>query len=283
MEGSPLKALPVEYADLRRRVMNENGIHIIYPLGRDYGLSLDGSMDMFEGLTIRVIGYTYYPGSNYEIAIGGRDRVAYALMKWSGNYPYALLKPSSGRAYYETGSEAHYYGDAYSFAIRARYDNSKGESYQTIIFESSLNAVAFSWYGATHWEILHSGSNVHLSKHIYVVSPFVLPLETGLDKILKFVKMEIGTIAHYSGIYKGPSEIRVIAPGAVRDLARPVHSGITVRITVRKTMDYILFFADYATEPVVAQYRDLVTAGQDFVPHFTPNFNVRHVYVEVYT
>ncbi|KAL3184027.1 hypothetical protein MRX96_006339 [Rhipicephalus microplus] len=130
MEGSPLKALPVEYADLRRRVMNENGIHIIYPLGRDYGLSLDGSMDMFEGLTIRVIGYTYYPGSNYEIAIGGRDRVAYALMKWSGNYPYALLKPSSGRAYYETGSEAHYYGDAYSFAIRARYDNSKGESYQ---------------------------------------------------------------------------------------------------------------------------------------------------------
>ncbi|KAL1415410.1 hypothetical protein MTO96_006834 [Rhipicephalus appendiculatus] len=98
-----------------------------------------------------------------------------------------------------------------------------------------------------------------------------------------FVRMEVGTLANFSGIYNGPDEIRIIAPGGVRDLGRPVHSGITIRITVRKTLDNFTFLADYSTEPVVGSYRDLVLSGHEYLPRFSMNFNIRHVYLEVYT
>ncbi|KAL3184031.1 hypothetical protein MRX96_006343 [Rhipicephalus microplus] len=91
--------------------------------------------------------------------------------------------------------------------------------------------------------------------------------------------MEVGSIAHFSGIYSGPDEIRVISPGAVRDLGKPVHAGVSIRIAVTKTLNNFTFLADYATEPVVATYNDLVIVGHEFVPHFTMNFNIRHVYV----
>ncbi|XP_075730634.1 uncharacterized protein LOC142772319 [Rhipicephalus microplus] len=195
---------------------------------------------MYEGLTIRVIGYTLYPGSNYEIAIGGSDKRSFALWKWNGNYAYAFLKPTSGDLLYSLGTKPYYYGDHYSFAIRAQSDGVRGAAYQTINYETVWNAVAFSWYGAFHWEIIGPGTNMHLSKHIYVTSPATLPMESGLDSILKFVRMEIGTVAHYSGTYKGPSEIRVIAPGAVKDLARPVNSEITIIFRTQSEGDTII-------------------------------------------
>lgn len=279
----PQKPLPLAYADLLHRVINRNGIHIVYPLGRQYGVSLPGTINMFDGFTVRVIGYTIDPGPVYEIAIGGSDRVAYALMKWYEYKPLALLKPSSGASFSKEGNQPYYYSDYYSFAVRARHDLANGPSYQTIEFETALNAVAFSWHGANHWETLQYGTNVHLSKHCYDDLASDFPAATGLDPYLNFVQMEVGSIAHFSGIYSGPDEIRVISPGAVRDLGKPVHAGVSIRIAVTKTLNNFTFLADYATEPVVATYNDLVIVGHEFVPHFTMNFNIRHVYVEVYT
>ncbi|KAH8029967.1 hypothetical protein HPB51_006173 [Rhipicephalus microplus] len=66
----------------------------------------------------------------YEIAIGGSDRVAYALMKWYEYKPLALLKPSSGASFSKEGNQPYYYSDYYSFAVRARHDLANGPSYQ---------------------------------------------------------------------------------------------------------------------------------------------------------
>ncbi|KAL3248300.1 hypothetical protein MRX96_056562 [Rhipicephalus microplus] len=94
-----------------------------------------------------------------------------------------------------------------------------------------------------------------------------------------FVQMEVGTVAHYSGIYTGPNEIAVVAPGGVRDLGRPKHSGTVIRIAIRKTLNNYTFFADYATEPVIGKYQDLVVSGHEYTPRFSMNFNIRHVYM----
>ncbi|KAL1473092.1 hypothetical protein MTO96_038934 [Rhipicephalus appendiculatus] len=218
----------------------------------------------------------------YEFGVRGQGG-AYAFVKFDDSKPNAHVKPSSGKIEWEGTNQTYYYGDYYSFAIRGATDTSKGASYQAYVFDYKAIAIAFSWYGAKHYEYLYHENCVHLSKHYYDWPPSEFPTSTGLDPYLDhFVQMEVGTLAHYSGIYNGPDIIRIIAPGGVRDLGRPVHSGITIRITVRKTLDNFSFFADYGTEPSVAKYQDLVVSGHEYVPHFSMNFNIRHVYLEVY-
>ncbi|XP_070390882.1 uncharacterized protein [Dermacentor albipictus] len=97
-----------------------------------------------------------------------------------------------------------------------------------------------------------------------------------------FVLMEFGTIAHYTGEYIGTGEITVIAAGAVRDMGRPEHSGMTIRISIRKTLGRYIFFPDYLSRPVVAAFHDLVSTGHHYVPRFSKNFNVRQVHMEVF-
>lgn len=264
--------------------MNENGIHVIYPMGRDKSINHPGGFDMYEGFTLRVIGYVINPRATYEHAIGKGH--AYALMKIDQSSGQALsyAHPASKDSGISQREGRYYsYGDYYSFAVRGAYDSVKHDSYQMVEFERILDAVAFSWYGVGHWETLN-GSCVHLSKHYYDWPPSKFPTSTGLDPYLRtFVIMEVGTLAHFSGIYNGPDEIRIIAEGGVQDLGRPVNSGITIRIAVRKTLNNFTFFADYNTDPVVGNYRDLVTSGHNYVPRFSMNFNIRHVYMEVYT
>ncbi|KAL1446891.1 hypothetical protein MTO96_028708 [Rhipicephalus appendiculatus] len=65
------------------------------------------------------------------------------------------------------------------------------------------------------------------------------------------------------------SRIRIMATGAVRDLGRPAHSGLTIRIAVRKTLHNFTFSTDYGTEPVVGKYQDLVVSGHEYVPRFS--------------
>ncbi|XP_070390881.1 uncharacterized protein [Dermacentor albipictus] len=76
--------------------------------------------------------------------------------------------------------------------------------------------------------------------------------------------------------------ITVIAAGAVRDMGRPEHSGMTIRISIRKTLGRYIFFPDYLSRPVVAAFHDLVSTGHHYVPRFSKNFNVRQVHMEVF-
>ncbi|XP_070390879.1 uncharacterized protein [Dermacentor albipictus] len=138
--------------------------------------------------------------------------------------------------------------------------------------------------GVFHFETMHKGSIVHLSKHVAVEGGTErFPRSSGLDPFLNhFVLMEFGTIAHYTGEYIGTGEITVIAAGAVRDMGRPEHSGMTIRISIRKTLGRYIFFPDYLSRPVVAAFHDLVSTGHHYVPRFSKNFNVRQVHMEVF-
>lgn len=282
MTASPHNPLPPHIYELRHNVINNNGIHIIYPLGRDYSISFKGTIDAYEGFTIRVIAYTIDAGPTYEHAIAGSGG-AYALIKFYNHKPLAVMQPRSGNSYSQEKNDWHGYGRFFSFAIRARGDSYYGQSFQCLVNNGSISAVAFPWSGVRHWETMRTGTNVHLSLHAGDEDNAQFPTSTGLDPYLKhFVSMEPGTIAHYTGIYNGSNEVTIIATGAVKDLGRPTNAGVTIRIAIRKTLDTYTFFPDYGTEPVVAALYNLVPSGHDYVPRFSNNFNIRHVYMEVY-
>ncbi|KAL1430191.1 hypothetical protein MTO96_015307 [Rhipicephalus appendiculatus] len=157
--------------------MNENGIHVIYPMGRDKGITYPGTFNMYKGFALRVIGYVNNPYITYEHAVGQAN--AYALMKFNNGHGHSAARPISGNVADKDGSRAYYYGDYYSFAIRGEYGTRK-EAYQTFDFEDKLGAMEFPWYGAKHFEYLVKRSCVHLSKHFCDWPPADFPTSTGL-------------------------------------------------------------------------------------------------------
>lgn len=282
MSVSPQDPLPPHVYELRHKIINNNGIHIIYPLGRDFAITFKDYIDVYEGFTIRIIAYTLDSGPTYEHAIGGQQG-AYALVKFYYNKPLAVMQPRSGNSYSQERNDYHGYGRFFTFAIRARDDSYYGQSFQCLVDNDSISAVAFPWSGVRHWETMRRGTNVHLSIHAGDEDGALFPTSTGLDPFLThFVCMQTGTIAHYTGIYNGSNEIRIMATGAVKDLGRPKNAGVTIRIAIRKTLDTYTFFPDYGTEPVVAAFYNLLPSGHEYVPRFSNNFNIRQVYMEVY-
>ncbi|XP_050033885.2 uncharacterized protein [Dermacentor andersoni] len=281
MDMSPHTPLKPHHYELRHKIMNLNGIHTIYPLGRDFANTFTGTFDAYEGLTVRVFGYTRDAGLPYEIAIGnGR---AFCLMKFSQLKP---LGATDGENKWSSDKNNHVYGPGtfYTFALRAITDSYYGESFQAIVEEEAVTHTTLLWKGASHWEIMQDGCMVHLSKHVGDEEGTTkFPTSTGLDPLLNhFVLMEVGTIAHYTGVYSGTSEVTVMAVGAVQDMGRPNHSGVTIRISIRKTLDTYIFFPDYGSEPVVAAFDDLVLTGHQYAPRFSKNFSVRQVHMEVF-
>ncbi|XP_075543618.1 uncharacterized protein LOC142578084 isoform X2 [Dermacentor variabilis] len=216
----------------------------------------------------------------YEHAIAGGG--AYCVVKFYQLKPIAVVKGSSYGG--EESNEVYGAGTFYTLAIRATKDSYYGESFGAIVDKQVLKYVAFSWSGISHWETIHRASMVQLSKHIGDEEGTTkFPTSTGLDPFLShFVKMEVGSIAHYTGVYSGTSEVTVIAVGAVQDMGRPNRAGVTIRVSIRKTLDTYIFFPDYGSEPVVAAFDNLVSTGHHYVPRFSKNFSVRQVHMEVF-
>ncbi|XP_070390872.1 uncharacterized protein [Dermacentor albipictus] len=280
MDMSPHTPLKPHHYELRHKIMNNNGIHIIYPLGRDFAIGFPGNFDAYEGLTVRVFGYTRDAGPLYEHAIArGSD---YCLIKFSKLKPIAYINAWS----YDSKKNDHVYGPGtfYTFAIRAIKDKEDRESFEAIVEEEAVKYGVISWSGVAHYEIIDKGKMVHLSQHVGDEEGTTkFPTSTGLDPYLNsFVSMEVGTIAHYTGVYSGTSEVRVNAVGAVQDMGRPNHSGVTIRISIRKTLLNYIFFSDYGSEPVVAPFGNLVSTGHRYAPRFSMNFSVRQVHMEVF-
>nr|XP_054926675.1 uncharacterized protein LOC129384965 isoform X2 [Dermacentor andersoni] len=269
MDMSPHTPLRPHHYEMRQKIMNRNGIHIIYPFGRDFAIQFPGKFDAYQGLTVRVFGYTRDAGPTYEHAIG--NGVAYALMKFVQLKPAAVLRGPSGFPYGTEKKEFYGPGTFYTFAIRAIRESYFGESFQAMVDQQPLNYVIFPWSGVSHWETMKDGYMVHLSKHVGdEVGTTKFPRTTGLDPFLNhFIMMEVGTIAHYTGEYIGTGDkndfllkalrntkgvtllldvagITVMAVGAVRDMGRPNESGVTIRISIRKTLG-----RRYSTKPVL--------------------------------
>ncbi|XP_070390876.1 uncharacterized protein [Dermacentor albipictus] len=244
MDMSPRIPLKPHHYKLRHKIVNNNGIHIIYPLGRDFQIKFPGKFDAYEGLTVRVFGYTRDAGPTYEHAIG-RGR-AHCLIKFSELKPIAYIKNKT----YRSKKNNHVYGPGtfFTFAIRAIKDSYYGESFEAIVEEEAVNYGVFPWSGVSHWETMVKGKMVHLSKHIGDEEGTTkFPTSTGLDPYLNnFVLMEVGTVAHYTGEYSGTSEVTVMAVGAVRDMGRPNQSRVTIRISIRKSLG-----RRYTTKPVL--------------------------------
>ncbi|KAL1430192.1 hypothetical protein MTO96_015308 [Rhipicephalus appendiculatus] len=98
---------------------------------------------MYEGFTLRVIGFTVSPQELYEHAVGGKAG-GFALMKWQHSKSFALAKPVSGDEAGQPGYRTYTYGDYYSFALRAASDKN-GEAYQMYEFDYKLLAMGFPW------------------------------------------------------------------------------------------------------------------------------------------
>ncbi|XP_070390868.1 uncharacterized protein [Dermacentor albipictus] len=282
MEVSPHTPLKPHHYELRHKIMKNNGIHIIYPLGRDFAIKFPENFDAYEGLTVRVFGYIRDADPTYEHGIGGIDESKECKLKFSELKPLAVI---NGKGFNSKEND-HVYGSGafYSFAIRAIKESYFGESFQAIVEEEAVNYAAFPWSGVHHWETMVDGKMVHLSKHIGDEEGTTkFPTSTGLDPFLKhFVSMEVGTVAHYTGVYSGTSEVTVMAVGKRLDMGRPSHSSVTIRISIRMTLDAYIFFPDYGSEPVVAELDNLVSTGDQYAPRFSKNFSVRQVHMEVF-
>ncbi|XP_065310147.1 uncharacterized protein [Dermacentor albipictus] len=283
MAVSPHTPLRPHHYELRHKIMNNNGIHIIYPLGRDFAIHFPGKFDAYEGLTVRVFGYTRDAGPTYEHAIGNESG-AYSLMKFYDLKPLAVVHSMGGGSDSKPKEEVYGSGTFYTFAIRAIKDKKSRESFEAIVDKEALDYAVFPWSGVSHWETIQKGKMVHLSKHIGDEEGTTkFQTSTGLDPYLNhFVLMEVGTIAHYTGVYSGTSEVTVKAVGAVQDMGRPNRSGVTIRISIRKTILNYIFLTNYGSKPVVAPFENLVSTGHGYAPRFSENFSVRQVHMEVF-
>ncbi|XP_070392281.1 uncharacterized protein [Dermacentor albipictus] len=270
MDMLPHIPLGPHHYEMRRQIMNKNGIHIIYALGRDFAIQFAGKFDAYKDLTVRVFGYVVDTDPTYEHGI--RNGVRYAKVIFSGLKARAVLRQARNTEYGTTTNYVYGPGTTYTFAIRAILESYFGESLQAIVEEEAVRFVRCPWSGVFHFETMHKGSIMHLSKHVAVEDPF----------LNHFVLMEVGTIAHYTGEYIGTGDITVMAAGTVEHMGRPNQSGVTIRISIRKTLGRYIFFPDYGSVPVVAAFHSLVSTGHHYVPRFSKNFSVRQVHMEVF-
>ncbi|XP_075527044.1 uncharacterized protein LOC142559314 [Dermacentor variabilis] len=167
MATSPHTPLKPHHYALRHKIMNNNGIHIIYPLGRDFSIEFPGRFDAYEGLTVRVFGYTLDADPTYEHAISNGG--AYCTMKFYKLKPLAVLQGTSGISYTDDdvkNDQVYGSGTFFSFAIRAIMDSYYGESFQAIVDKQALKYAVFPWSGVSHREQMDEGKMVHLSKHV---------------------------------------------------------------------------------------------------------------------
>ncbi|XP_070392622.1 uncharacterized protein [Dermacentor albipictus] len=258
----------------------------LVPLGVFFGLphAALGALKSPSTTKWSLVPESQYPSicKEYEHGIGGIDGSKECKLKFSELKPLAVINGTG----FNSKENDHVYGSGafYSFAIRAIKESYFGESFQAIVEEEAVNYAAFPWSGVHHWETMVDGKMVHLSKHIGDEEGTTkFPTSTGLDPFLThFVLMEVGTVAHYTGVYSGKSEVTVMAVGKRLDMGRPSHSGVTIRISIRMTLDAYIFFPDYGSEPVVAEYDNLVSTGDQYAPRFSKNFSVRQVHMEVF-
>nr|XP_054926579.1 uncharacterized protein LOC129384928 [Dermacentor andersoni] len=283
---SPHTPLTAELLLIRQQIMSGNGINIIYPLGRDHGISYPGSFPSYDGFAASVFGYVVYPGTVCEFGLTG-SRGGYLLLKTAGSEKaVAVARPDNSSAvYFGDGGSGYRYGQQYLFRFRAAYDPNVDRRALKAIEVTSVTYTQVMDISElyVHEYFASSGSHVFLSLHFGDFPPVEFPTQTGLDPIIAgVVTMEVGSYAVYEGIYSGSDAIGINAPGAVRDLGKPQTSGVTVRIGVRKNLTMYVFLADYGTAPVSAPFSELLMTGHYYVPRFTPNFNVRRVQIETY-
>lgn len=264
--------------------MDQNGIHIMYPLGRDYPISYPAYFPAYQDFMVRWFGYIVDISSLMEIGMFAGN--GHVLMKFEKDSRItAVVQDNKGNIAYPRGGTSYSNGDYFSFAARTRYNGGLDKDtiepleneyvhYETVLPFSSVKI---------HEHFSNYGSHLLMSTHFGDESGRNFPIDSGLDAIIAgVVYMFPGSYAVYSGIYTGPEVIRINAPGAVSDLGKPDISGIYVKIGVRKNLKMFVFYADYGNRPVLAPFGELMNTGHDYIPRFSLNFNVRHVVVESY-
>ncbi|XP_072143685.1 uncharacterized protein [Dermacentor andersoni] len=120
---SPHTPLTAELLLIRQQIMSGNGINIIYPLGRDHGISYPGSFPSYDGFAASVFGYVVYPGTVCEFGLTG-NRGGFVLLKTAaGEKAVAVVRAdNSSTIYFGDGGSGYGYGRQYLFRFRAAYD-----------------------------------------------------------------------------------------------------------------------------------------------------------------
>ncbi|XP_065292250.1 uncharacterized protein [Dermacentor albipictus] len=286
---SPHTPLRADLLLVRQEIMSGNGINIIYPLGREHGISYPGRFPSYDGIALSVFGYIVYPGTVCEFGLKGKSGGFLLLKTNSDEKAVAVAREDGSESlYYGDGSGGYGYGRQFVFRLRAAYDRGLDRRSVKAILTGNVYDVTYNQPMniselSIHEYFASNGSHVFLSLHVGDFPPAEFPTQTGLDPIIAgVVTMEVGSYAVYEGIYSGSDAIGIKAPGAVRDLGKPQTSGVTVRIGVRKNLTMYVFLPDYGTAPVAAPFSELVTSGHYYIPRFSPNFNVRRVQIETY-
>lgn len=281
---TPHQRLAPYYEELRDQVMDRNGVHIFYPLGRDFEVAYPAKFPGYHEFVTRWFGYVVDSSSAIEWGLLSGN--GYAFLKFAQNNTVtAVVKDSKGNIYYPGGTSRYYTGDHFTFAVRSRYHSGLDKNTLEPIEGQYIHYTALLDFAQlkVHEYFANHGSHVIMSVHFGDDPGADFPFATGLDPIIAgVVVMEPGSYAVYTGVYTGPDAIRVNAPGAVSDLGKPGVSGIVVKIGVRKNLQTYLFFADYGKQTVMAPFGELGSSGHQYVPRFSMNFNVRHVLMESY-
>lgn len=286
VSSSPHTPLSADLLLIRQEMMSGNGINIIYPLGRDYGLTYPGRFPAYHGFAASVFGYVIDARTLCEFGLTGKYSGFVAMKFGSDKKAVVVAKADNSSSYtYASGSYKYEYGYQFLFRFRAGYyanidkNAVKGIEHSDNLYTRPMDISEFKFTET----FSQNGNHVFLSVHFGDYPPAEFPTHTGLDPIIAgVVIMEVGSYAVYEGIYSGSDAIGINAPGAVRDLGKPQTSGVTVRIGIRKGLTMYVFLADYGTDPVSAPFSELLMHGHYYIPRFTANFNVRRVQIETY-
>ncbi|KAL1467652.1 hypothetical protein MTO96_042017, partial [Rhipicephalus appendiculatus] len=119
---SPVVRLPAFYEAIRDEFMNQNGVHIMYPLGRDFPIVYPSNFPAYQDFMVRWFGYIVDIYSLIEL--GMLSGSGYVLMKFEKDSKItAVVKDNKGNIAYPRGGTYYYNGDYFSFATRTRYNS----------------------------------------------------------------------------------------------------------------------------------------------------------------
>ncbi|KAL3224144.1 hypothetical protein MRX96_026726 [Rhipicephalus microplus] len=118
---SPVVRLPAFFEELRDHFMDQNGIHIMYPLGRDYPISYPAYFPAYQDFMVRWFGYIVDISSLMEIGMFAGN--GHVLMKFEKDSRItAVVQDNKGNIAYPRGGTSYSNGDYFSFAARTRYN-----------------------------------------------------------------------------------------------------------------------------------------------------------------
>ncbi|XP_077520259.1 uncharacterized protein LOC144130119 isoform X2 [Amblyomma americanum] len=273
------EALPAKVLEERAKIMQNAGVHMVFPNGRSRDARQIYGVNGFSGFTFRIYGIIVDNSKKFYMGLTLNDGEADTEINQGYPRSYNIATHSGYPTYPNLNI---YLANNTFFSLAVRLLKADRDYYQNFFFDQIIDALAKA-HGAFDMHASTNNSSYTLIS-IHVSNEFGGAFTTPIHEIPNLAQIIPGTFISCLGKYTGSDAISVIKDGgtdAVADLDKPPTSPSDIKIIIRRAIESFLYITDYDKIVLVGAVDSLGQASTlDRVPKFSSNFGIKHMFLE---